>query len=216
MSEQGKMIVKMIEGDAIAANCYIVASEATRSGMIIDPGVKASRILEAVEELNLSIHLIALTHVHIDHCSGLETVMKSTKAPLAIYDTGDIEAPPEPRQITKGLVFVPFKLHIQPDRLFREGDAIDIDDLHFSVLHTPGHSSDSASFHGHGVVFSGDTLFKGRIGITLPGLFPGHDHNQLRKSIQEKLLTLSDDTVVFPGHGAPTTIGEERRFNRML
>ncbi len=211
-----KIIVKMIEGDAIAANCYIVASESTRRGMIIDPGVKADRIMEALDDLNLSVCLIALTHVHIDHFSALGMVKNNTKARLVVYDAGDIKAPPEPRQVIKGLEFVPFKLPVQPDRSLKDGDSVDIDDLHFSVLHTPGHSPDSVSFQGHGVVFCGDTLFRRGIGATLPGLFPGQDHKLLRKSIHEKLLTLPDDTVVFPGHGAPTTIGEERRLNRKL
>jgi glyoxylase-like metal-dependent hydrolase (beta-lactamase superfamily II) len=209
------MIIKVLEGDFFAANCYIVASETTRRSMIIDPGVKSKRISEALEELNLSVSIIALTHVHIDHFSALDALKNSTKAQLAVFDAGE-KKQSEPGLAIKGMQFVPFELPIPPDRLLKEGDDIDIDDLHFSVLHTPGHSADSVSFWGHGVVFSGDTLFRRRIGLTLPGLFPGHDHKLLKKSIQEKLLTLPDDTVVFPGHGAPTTIGEERRLNRML
>ena len=216
IQESGKMIVKVLDGDSIAANCYIVASETTKCGMIIDPGVKARYISEAVEELNISVSLIVLTHVHIDHFSALDTVLKNTKARLAVFDTSNIKESPKASQITKGLVFIPFELPFQPDILLKDGDAIDIDDLHFSVLHTPGHSSDGVSIWGHGVVFSGDTLFRRRIGITLPGLFPGHDHKQLKESIREKLLTLPDETIVYPGHGAATTIGEERRLNRML
>ena len=210
------MIVKVLEGNLLAANCYIVASETTRRGMIIDPGVKAKFITDAVEGLNISVSFIVLTHVHIDHFSALDTVKNATKAQLAAFDTSTIKAPPKVSQVTKGLVFVPFKLPFQPDILLNDGDTIDIDDLHFSVLYTPGHSSDSVSFFGHGVVFSGDTLFRRGIGVTLPGLFPGHDHKQLKESIHEKLLILPDDTIVYPGHGAATTIGEERRLNRML
>jgi glyoxylase-like metal-dependent hydrolase (beta-lactamase superfamily II) len=216
IQEYGKMIVRVLDGDSIAANCYIVASETTKRGMIIDPGVKAKYISEAVEELNISVSLIVLTHVHIDHFSALDTVKKNTKAKLAVFDTGNIKAPPKVSQITKGLVFVPFELPFPPDILLKDGDTIDIDDLHFSVLYTPGHSSDGISLWGHGVVFSGDTLFRRRIGNALPGFFPGSDNNQLKESIREKLLTLPDETIVYPGHGAATTIGEERRLNRML
>ncbi|MCX5847603.1 MAG: MBL fold metallo-hydrolase [Deltaproteobacteria bacterium] len=184
--------------------------------MIIDPGVKAKHITEAVEELNISVSFIALTHVHIDHFSALDTVKNTTKAQLAAFDTGNIKASPKVSQVAKGLVFVPFELPFQPDILLNDGDTIDIDDLHFSVLYTPGHSSDSVSFFGNGVVFSGDTLFRRGIGVTLPGLYPGYDDKQLKESIHEKLLTLRDDTIVYPGHGAATTIGEERRLNRML
>ena len=184
--------------------------------MIIDPGVKAKHISDALEELNVSVSFIALTHVHLDHFSALDIVMNTTKAQLAVFDKGSIKTPPEPHQGIKGLPFIPFELPIKPDILLKDGDTIDIDDLHFSVLYTPGHSSDSVSFWGHGVVFSGDTLYRRGIGVALPGLFPGHDHNQLKKSIHEKLLILPDDTIVYPGHGAATTIGEERRLNPML
>ena len=210
------MIVKMLDGNLFDANCYIVASELTKRGMIIDPGVRAKDITEAIEELNISVSLIVLTHVHIDHFSALETVKNNTKAQLAVFDTRNIKASPKVSQVTKGLVFVPFELPIQPDILLKDGDTIDIDNLHFSVLYTPGHSSDSVSFLGNGVVFSGDTLFRHRIGIPSPGLYPGHGYKQLKESIHEKLLTLRDDTIVYPGHGATTTIGEERRLNRML
>jgi glyoxylase-like metal-dependent hydrolase (beta-lactamase superfamily II) len=210
------MIVKVLEGNSFMANCYIVASETSGRGMIIDPGVKAKRISEAVEELNISVPLIVLTHVHIDHLSALDIVKNATKAQLAVFDAGTMKAPPEPSQVMKRLKFVPFELPTNPDILLKDGDSIDIDDLHFSVLHTPGHSTDSVSLWGHGVVFSGDTLFRRGIGVTLPGLFPGHDHKQLKESIREKLLTLPDDTIVYPGHGAATTIGEERRLNPML
>ena len=216
IQEYGKMIVKVIDGGLIAANCYIVAAETTKRGIIIDPGVKAKYISEAVEELNISVSLIVLTHVHIDHFSALDIVKNNTKAQLAVFDTGNIKAPPKVSQIIKGFSFVPFELPIKPDILLNDGDTVDIDDLHFSVLYTPGHSSDGISLWGHGVVFSGDTLFRRRIGILLPGLYPGHDHKQLKESIREKLLTLPDETIVYPGHGAATTIGEERRLNRML
>jgi glyoxylase-like metal-dependent hydrolase (beta-lactamase superfamily II) len=210
------MIVKVIEGNSLAANCYIVASETTGRGMIIDPGVKAKWISEAVEELNVSVSFIALTHVHIDHFSALDIVKNTTKAQLAVFDAGTIKASPEPLRLIKGTSFVPFALPIKPEILLRDGDTIDIDDLHFSVLYTPGHSADSVSFWGHGVVFSGDTLFRRGIGATLPGLYPGHDHTQLKESIHAKLLTLPDDTIVYPGHGASTTIGEERLLNPAL
>jgi hydroxyacylglutathione hydrolase len=210
------MIIKVLEGNTLAANCYIVASEATGRGMIIDPGVKAERISEAMKELNISVSLVALTHVHIDHFSALDIVKNTTKAPLAAFDTGTIKEPVKPRREIKGLHFIPFELPIKPEILLKDGDTIDIDDLHFSVLYTPGHSSDSISFWGHGVVFSGDTLFRRGIGVTLPGLYPGHDHTQLKESIHAKLLTLPDDTIVYPGHGASTNIGEERLFNPAL
>jgi glyoxylase-like metal-dependent hydrolase (beta-lactamase superfamily II) len=100
--------------------------------------------------------------------------------------------------------------------VLKDGDVVSVDDVQLTVLHTPGHSADSLCFLGPGVVFSGDTLMRRKIGVALPGLFSGHDHHQLRESIQNKLLSLPDNTIVYPGHGATTTIGEERQLNPML
>jgi hydroxyacylglutathione hydrolase len=107
----------------------------------------------------------------------------------------------------------PIKSPPRPDRLLTDGDLIDIGDLRFEVLYTPGHSSGGISLAGHGVVFSGDTLFNSGIGRTD---FPGMSHERLMKSIQEKLMALPDETIVYPGHGPSTTIGDERRNNPFL
>jgi len=101
----------------------------------------------------------------------------------------------------------------KPDKLLKDGDKIDIDGLHFTVLHTPGHSPDGISLYGHGIVFTGDALFNYGIGRTD---FPGCSYDQLMDSIQNKLMTLPDETIVYPGHGPSTTIGEERRDNPFL
>lgn len=207
------MIVRILEGDAFLANCYIVASATTGRAMVIDPGVKAERIMKTVEELNLSLAFIALTHTHLDHVSALDPIRKSTKALFVAYGADTDTAPPESRLIIPGLSFVPFQFPYTPDRVLRDGDIVEFDDLRFTVLHTPGHSTDSICLYGHGVVFSGDTLLKGKIGAVLPGLFPGHDHQQLKESIHEKLMVLPDATLVYPGHGAPTTIGAERQHS---
>ena len=210
------MLVRMLAGDSFAANCYIVASEATRRGLIIDPGVQAERIMATVAELHLSISCIALTHAHIDHFSALDIIQKNCNASFAAYGSDSPQASPEPRLIIPGLTFTPYQLPFPPEKILKDGDVLTVDDLHFTVLHTPGHSSDSLSFWGHGVVFSGDTLLRRSIGAALPGLFSGHDHRQLRESIEHKLLSLPDDTIVYPGHGSSTTIGEERSLNPML
>ena len=100
-----------------------------------------------------------------------------------------------------------------PDRLLKDGDTIDIDGLHFIVLDTPGHSPGGISLYGHGIVFSGDSLFNYGIGRTD---FQGCSHEKLMDSIQNKLMTLPDETIVYPGHGPSSTIGEERRGNPFL
>ena len=205
------MIIKILEGDNFLANCYIVASATTRRAMVIDPGVQAARILATMEELDLSLAFIALTHTHLDHVSAFDSIRKDTEA-LFIAHSADPETPSaDPPLVIPGLTFTPFQFPYKPDRELKDNDIVELDELSFTVLHTPGHSADSVCYYGHGVLFSGDTLLKGKIGTVLPGLFPGHDHQQLKKSLAEKLMSLPDDTLVYPGHGAPTTIGEERR-----
>lgn len=210
------MLVTILAGDAFAANCYLIASATTRRAILLDPGVQAERILAAVEELGHSIDCIVLTHAHIDHYSGLAAIKTVIEAPLAIYDDGGNPPSSKPQPVLPGLTFVPHRLPFPPDIKLKEGDAVRVDDVHLTVLHTPGHSADSLCLWGHGAVFTGDTLFKGKIGATLPGLLPGYDHKQLLHSIEHKLLTLPDETVVYPGHGTTTTIGTERISNPML
>ena len=213
---ENRMIVRILEGKPASANTYIIAAKPGGLGLIIDPGVQAERILEHVKAMDLTIAWIVLTHAHIDHCSGLDQVRKATGRRFAACVAETDEAASQPRLIIPGLQFIPFRLPFPPDRALADGDLLAVDGLRLTVLHTPGHSPDSICLYGHGKLFSGDTLLKGRIGVALPGLFPGHDHALLRRSITQRLLTLPDDTLVYPGHGHPTTIGEERQTNPML
>jgi glyoxylase-like metal-dependent hydrolase (beta-lactamase superfamily II) len=208
------MIVETLVVGPFATNCYIVASELTKRGMIIDPGAQAKNILQAVGQSGVSISVIVLTHAHIDHFGALKAVRESTRAEFAAFTAqGAKTSPKGPVQIMKDLVFIPFTLPIKPDISLQEEDTIEIDDLHFSVLYTPGHSSDSISLSGRGVVFTGDTLLNHGIGSTH---VPGCSYKQLIDSIREKLFVLPNDTIVYPGHGPPTTIGEEREHNPFL
>jgi len=203
------MIIETIVVGRYATNCYIVASETSRRGIIIDPGAQAGAILDAVEQSGISISLITLTHRHIDHLAALRTVKRKTGAEFVTFDTKDIS------RWVRMFMPPPFSsLWLpHPDLRLKEGDTIDIDDLHFTVLHTPGHSPDGISLLGHGVVFTGDALFKGVIGRTD---LPAASYRQLVHSINDKLLILPDDTVVYPGHGSQTTIGQERKNNPFL
>jgi len=208
------MIVKTLVVGPFASNCYIVGSSSTKQGMIIDPGAEAGNILRTVQEMGLSISLIVITHAHMDHIDALRAVKERTNAQFAIHE-GDKEllSTAPPMNIVASLGLSPFKSAPQPDRLLKDGDLVDVSDLHFEVLHTPGHSPGGICLLGHGVVFSGDTLFNFGIGRTD---FAGGSYERLMKSIREKLMVLPDETIVYPGHGPPTTIGDERRGNPFL
>ena len=207
------IIIKALTVGSFAANCYIVGSTSTKQGIIIDPGADAETILRTVQQTGLSISIIVITHAHIDHVGALREVQQKTNAQFAIHEAEKGFIFSTPMRMLTSLGVSPVKSPPRPDRLLKDGDVIDLGDLHFEVLYTPGHSSGGICLLGHGVVFSGDTLFKLGIGRTD---FPGMSHERLMKSIREKLMVLPDETVVYPGHGPATTIGDERQGNPFL
>ncbi|MFO8011063.1 MAG: MBL fold metallo-hydrolase [Dehalococcoidia bacterium] len=194
------MQLKMLAVGPYMSNCYIVWSENTGEGIIIDPGAEPGTISSAVEELGLDVKLIVATHGHIDHVSGVKKIRDLTGAPFAMHEAETI----------KGGVF---EKSPSVDRPLKDGDAIEVGDLGFDVRHTPGHSPGGIVLIGNGVVFSGDTLFQFSIGRTD---FPGGSYPQLMSGIFEHLMVLSDDTPVYPGHGPQTTIGMERKVNPFI
>ena len=146
----------------------------------------------------------------MDHIGALEEVKEATGAEVAIHTD---EAKPLYWQARSNLINSTYPAPSPFDRLLKGGDSIDIGDLRFLVLHTPGHSPGGICLLGPGVVFSGDTLFYQGIGRSD---FPGCNHSQLMNSIYTKLMILPDDTIVCPGHGPDTTIGAERQGNPFL
>jgi len=208
------MILKELVVGMFGSNCFIVGSEATKEGIIIDPGADANAILKAVSGLGLSIVLIVATHNHIDHVGALRQVKDSTGAGYAVHEA-DVEGmmPAVFGRMLGVAVSRSFKSLPKPERLLRDGDVIEVGDLKFSVIHTPGHTPGGISLLGNGVVFCGDTLFN--LGIGRSDM-PGGDYATLMHSIVTRLMALPDDTVVYPGHGPSTTIGTERKWNPFL
>lgn len=205
------MLIKGLEVGPYLSNCYVVGSEKTRDGMIVDPGAEADRILKTVAELGLSIKLIVATHMHVDHIGALAEVKEATGADFAVHETeGTKEVMRASHQMTASLLGGSFGPPPEPDRLLRDGDVLEIGELGFTVLHTPGHSPGGICLVGDGVVFAGDTLFNFSIGRTD---FPGGSYEQIMHSIHSKLMVLPDETRVLCGHMQETTIGLERQRN---
>ncbi len=203
------MILRTLQVGQLASNCYLVGCERTGQGIVIDPGADAPLIQQAIEAEGLQIGLIVLTHYHFDHIGAAEPLRASTGAPLAIHaDEADLlrEPPPLFR------FFQPRIPTLQADRLLQTDERLSVGDLQIVVLHTPGHSPGGISLHipAERVVFSGDALFCEGVGRTD---FPGGDWSLLEASIRDRLFTLAEETVVYPGHGPETTIGREKRHN---
>jgi glyoxylase-like metal-dependent hydrolase (beta-lactamase superfamily II) len=206
------MILKRFEVAPFYTNLYIVGSEVSGEGMIIDPAGGAEAALEGVRELGLTIKLLVATHAHLDHFLAARQLKEATGAEFAMHpsEAGTLGAQ---SRFAGSLFGTSGEPPPEPDRLLGGGDSIEIGELRFLVLDTPGHSPGGISLYGHGVVFSGDSLFNFGIGRTD---FPGCSFDQLMESIKTKLMTLPDETIVLPGHGPQSTIGVERDWNPFL
>jgi len=194
-------------------NAYIAYFDGRSDCLVLDPGFEPEKILGVLEQLDRKPALILNTHGHSDHIAGNEA-MKSRwpDCPLVIGRRDEPKLS-DPRQNLSA----PFGFRITSpaaDRLVDEGDVIEAAGFEFLVREIPGHSIGHVVFiHAASeptVVFGGDVLFRGSVGRTD---FPDGDFEQLAHGIRAKLFTLPDDTLVYPGHGPPTTVGEEKRNN---
>jgi len=209
-----RALLRALELGPFLANCYIVGSDGNGEGIIIDPVAEAETIMDNVRQLGLTIKLIIATHSHPDHIMALGQIKEETGAPFAMHEAESAGMIASGMARVMGMFMSGSAEPLpKPDISLKDGEAIEVGDLSFTVLHTPGHSPGGISLYGHGMVFVGDTLFNFSIGRTD---FPGCSHQQLIESINSKLLTLPDETIVYPGHGPQTTIRAERQHNPFL
>jgi len=189
-------------------NCYLVHEEKQRQALIIDPGDDSEVILQELQKLHLTARGILLTHAHVDHIRGIPEIVRSLSIPVycqpddrALYFSPANALPP----------WIPAARDLPEPGPVKS----DISGLSFTVLPTPGHTQGGVCYYfpSAATVFAGDTLFQGSIGRTD---LPGGNLETLLHSIREKLMTLPPETIVYPGHGEPTTIGDETASNRYL
>lgn len=192
----------------LQTNCYILGCKRTKEAAVIDPGGDADQILMTLAREGLHLAYIINTHGHFDHTLANGRLKKVTGAELLIHQA---DAPMITSQSAQGSMWgMKIEDSPPPDRYVREGSLITFGDISLKVLHTPGHSPGGISLATDKVVFVGDALFAGSIGRTD---FTGGDYEGLIRNVREKILTLGDDVVVYPGHGPQTTVGRERQTN---
>ncbi|BAS29028.1 MBL fold metallo-hydrolase [Limnochorda pilosa] len=201
----------------IESNCYLLFHRPEGEAAVIDPGGDAGRILDAIARRALRITYILLTHTHFDHIGALAQVQAATGAPVLVHaaEAGWIGDPTLNLSANlTGLLPEPVQ-GPPPDRLLHGGEQVKVAGQSVRVLATPGHTPGGLSFWlpRQAWVFTGDALFRGSIGRTD---LPGGDPVLLIDGITRSLLSLPDETVILPGHGPESTIGEERRANPFL
>jgi hydroxyacylglutathione hydrolase len=231
MQETAKLIHEILPVGLLQCNCHIVGDPKTLDALIIDPGDDAERILEVIHRHKLRVSAIVITHTHIDHVGGLRRIQEATGAPVRMH-ADDLELY---RMLDAQAAWIGWKPpeKVEVNEFLSEGDAVRWGRFEAQVLHTPGHSQGSVCLYmppdmpdaraaaigaksterQPGRLFAGDTLFAGSIGRT--DLWGGSFESIIR-SLKGKVLELPDDTIVYPGHGAPTTIGNERESNPFL
>ncbi|ADW68578.1 MBL fold metallo-hydrolase [Granulicella tundricola] len=207
------MIHEILAVGPLRCNCSILGDEISREAIVVDPGDDISRIMALVAKHNLTVKQILITHAHIDHIAGAQELKRLTGAPI-LYNQRDLPLVAM-MDVQAGWVGMKTPEVAAPDQDLADGYVFSIAGLNGIAHHTPGHTEGSVCLHlpEQTLLLAGDTLFQGSIGRTD---LPGGDLKTLLRSVHNKLLTLPDETLVIPGHGDSTTIGEERESNPFL
>ncbi|MGY4676132.1 MBL fold metallo-hydrolase [Pasteurella sp. P03HT] len=208
------MNIEIIPVTPFQQNCSLIWDE-HKHAAIIDPGGEAEKLIKRIEELELNLSLILLTHGHLDHVGAAPKLKQHFQVeivgPHHLDEYWFQQLPEQSKRF--GLAEIDA---FTPDRwLNQEGEIIDVGEMKFEVLHLPGHTPGHIGFieHNKRISFTGDVLFKQSIGRTD---FPGGDHQTLINVIREKLYSLGDDMIIVAGHGPYTTIGQEKQHNPFI
>jgi hydroxyacylglutathione hydrolase len=207
------MIHEILPVGPLQCNCSVVGDEITCEAMVIDPGDDIEDVLALIQKHNLKVKQIVITHAHIDHVGGAMKLRAVTGAPILLNQND--HALLKMLDVQAAWIGVEDPGKVEIDRSIGQGDTVGAGPLTANVIHTPGHTEGSVClyFPGEKKLIAGDTLFAGSIGRTD---LPGGSTQKIIDSLHEKVLALPDETLVVPGHGPLTTIGEERASNPFL
>ena len=207
------MIHEILPVGPLQCNCSVIGDESTREAMVIDPGDDIEDVVTIIRKHNLQVKQIVVTHAHIDHVGGAMKLRAATGAPIllnqndyALLKMLDVQA---------AWIGMPSPGKVEIDNSITTGQTVSAGSHTANVLHTPGHTEGSIClyFPVEHKLIAGDTLFAGSIGRTD---LPGGSTQKIMQSLHNTVLALPDETIVVPGHGPITTIGEERETNPFL
>lgn len=200
------MIFKCIPTGMLSSNCYVIGD--LGEGVVIDPGTECDEIVEAASGNGLEIKYIILTHAHLDHICSVDKLRGKTNAKVLIHEA-DADALLDSRLNGSALFGLSNTFRVA-DILLKDGDVFYAGGLKLEIIHTPGHTPGGICIKAGNCIFTGDTLFRMSIGRTDLG---NGSYDDLISSISGRLMKEGDDTVIYPGHGASSTIGYERKNN---
>jgi glyoxylase-like metal-dependent hydrolase (beta-lactamase superfamily II) len=207
------MIHEILPVGPLQCNCSIIGDQTTHEAMVIDPGDEIDEVLAILQKHSLQVQQIVITHAHIDHVGGAMKLRAATGAPI-LLNQNDY---PLLKMLDVQAAWLGMKspAKVEIDHTIGQADTVKAGSLEGQVIHTPGHTEGSICiyFPMQQKLIAGDTLFAGSIGRTD---LPGGSFEKILSSLHNHVLALPDDTVVVPGHGPNTTIGEERESNPFL
>ncbi|HEY6183171.1 MAG TPA: MBL fold metallo-hydrolase [Terriglobales bacterium] len=207
------MIHEILPVGPLQCNCSVIGDDVSHEAIVIDPGDDIEDVLAIVRKHKLQVKHIVITHAHIDHVGGAMKMRAATGAPILLNQNDYALLKMLDEQAAWIGMDSPGKVDI--DQSVGQADTIKAGSLVADVIHTPGHTEGSVClyFPTEKKLIAGDTLFAGSVGRTD---LPGGSMQKILRSLQDKVLALPDETIVVPGHGPLTTIGEERESNPFL
>ena len=202
------MIFKGFAVGSYYSNCYIVGSEESREAAIIDPGADFKKIDGFIEEMGLTPKMIILTHYHGDHIGAVSDIVNKYNTKVYIH-RDDAEYLSD-SSINFSKQINGKSIEIKPDVLLDDGDVLELGELKFEIIHTPGHTKGGICIKVDNIMMTGDTLFNKSIGRTD---LPGGSYEEIINSVKEKIFKYDGDVIIYPGHNSPSTIKSEKLGN---